>query len=337
MNDEILVTMIIAIYNGERFLEECIESVLRQSHRNLEIILVDDGATDGSGAICDKYAEKDKRIKVVHQKNGGVSIARNNALSIMNGKYVCFMDQDDTIAEDYVEYLLDLILKNNAEISVVPNVVYRTKKQQIYSERNNPEKNEVWSGEKAACEMLYSKMEIGPWSKMISKKLIDETGISFYEGIFGGEGYAFSVETFASAKKVAVGYKGIYYYRVDNFESEMSKYRPRTLRSSLKAVDFMNKKLNKSKRIKRACAYANWRVYISFLNSLVASGMKKDYMDDYRLLVSNSRKFAYRSFVADVPFKRKIKDLLYFISPVLVTRLNLVTNKKRQFNGTFEK
>lgn len=332
MKNKYLVTIIVAIYNGQKYLKECIDSILNQTYSKLEIILVDDGSTDDSGVICDNYQKQDKRVKVIHQKNGGVSVARNNALKITNGDYVCFIDQDDYIDKDYVSYLLDLIIKNNAQMSVVPNVIYASEKQKVYSEKHDANFVEVWSGEKAACEMLYGKMEIGPWSKMTSKKLIDDNNISYYIGIFGGEGYAFSVETFAASEKVAVGYKGIYNYRVDNFDSEMSKFRPRALNSSLSAVTIMCDKFkNGSKRLQKATKYAYWRVYVAFLNSMIGSNAQKNYPNEYKLLVKNCRKYAYRSFTADVSLKRKVKDLLYFISPVFVAQINIHKDKKRLF------
>lgn len=331
MENKYLITIIVAIYNGQKYLTECIDSILNQNYSRLEIILVDDGSTDESGNICDKYLKKDKRIKVIHQKNGGVSVARNNALKISNGDYICFIDQDDYIENDYVSYLLNLIIENNTEISVVPNVIYASEKQKIYSEKHKSNFSEVWSGKKAACEMLNSKMEIGPWSKMISKKLIDDNKISYYVGIFGGEGYAFSVESFAASKKVAVGYKGIYNYRVDNYESEMSKFRPRAFKSSLTAVTKLQSKFkDDSDALKKATNYAYWRVYVAFLNSLVASNAQKRYPDEYKILVRNCKKYAYRSITADVPLKRKVKDLLYFISPVLVAKINNSKDKKRE-------
>lgn len=335
MNDKKnpIVTMIVAVYNGEKYLNECISSIINQTYRNLEIILVDDGSEDSSLAICNAHKRKDKRIKVIHQDNAGVSAARNAALRLAMGDYVCFVDQDDFIAKDYVEYLMGLIEKNTAQIVVVPNVIYYSSGREEYSEKHLPTEDTVWSGEKAACEMLYSKMEIGPWSKIISRVLLEENKIRFHEGIFGGDGYAFSVESFAKAKKVAVGYKGVYYYRVDNYESEMSKYRHRTLVSSLKAVKIMMEEFeDASPRLRRACRYAYWRVFVAFLNTIVASGTKKENRVDFRLLVRNSRKYAYRSFFADVPLRRKIKDLMYFVSPYLVAVINVSRNKKREFN-----
>ena len=98
-----LVSIIVPIYNVERYLSDCIDSALNQTYRDLELILVDDGSPDGCGAICDAYAKKDSRIRVIHKPNGGLSDARNAGLNIASGKYVYFLDSDDTIAPNLLE------------------------------------------------------------------------------------------------------------------------------------------------------------------------------------------------------------------------------------------
>lgn len=326
-----LVTIICAIYNGEKFLPLCIESMMKQTYKNIEIILVDDGSTDKCSEICDEYQKKDKRIKVIHKENGGVCSARNVGLKNAAGDFICIVDQDDLLSDCYVEYLLELNIKNNTPVSVVPKVVYYMENQQKYEEKKDSSVVEVWSGEKAACEMLCSKMEIGPWSKMISKELIDNNKISFDENLFGGEGYLFSIDVFVCSDYVSVGYKGVYNYRVDNYNSEMSKFRVRTYNSSLRAVKIMEKRYaKKSEKLKKAIKYAYWRVYVSFLNSMIASSSMKKNPEIYRELVLNCRKYAWVSFGAMVPLKRKIKDMLYFLSPTLVAKVNVLKNKKRK-------
>lgn len=108
-----LISVIIPVYNVEKYLERCIDSVINQTYSNLEIILIDDGSTDKSSMICDKYKNIDKRIVAIHQKNCGVSIARNNALNIAKGDYVTFIDSDDYIKHDMIETLLNELIENN--------------------------------------------------------------------------------------------------------------------------------------------------------------------------------------------------------------------------------
>ena len=113
---EKLVSIIIPVYNVEKFLNECVDSVLTQTYKNLEILLVDDGSTDNSGIICDDYLSKDQRIKVIHKKNGGLSSARNSAMDIMKGEYVYFLDSDDYISSDLIERYVSLMECFKADI-----------------------------------------------------------------------------------------------------------------------------------------------------------------------------------------------------------------------------
>ncbi len=113
-----LVSIVVPIYKSEKYLEDCIQSILGQTYQNLEIFLVDDGSPDGCGKICDEYAAKDSRIFVIHKSNGGLSSARNAALAKMNGDYVAFVDGDDEIAPDMITYLLGAVQRYEAQIAV---------------------------------------------------------------------------------------------------------------------------------------------------------------------------------------------------------------------------
>lgn len=115
---EELISVIVPIYNVEKYLNKCIESIINQSYSNLEIILVDDGSKDSSGIMCDSYILKDKRIKVIHKENGGLSDARNVGLDKAKGEYIVFIDSDDWIDEKMIEILYNIIKKNNSDISI---------------------------------------------------------------------------------------------------------------------------------------------------------------------------------------------------------------------------
>lgn len=115
--DKPLVSVIIPVYNVSAYLRCCLDSVISQTYENLEIILVDDGSTDDSGEICEEYAKKDARINVIHKENGGLSDARNVALNVITGDYITYIDSDDYVTKDYVEYLLNLIKDTDAEVS----------------------------------------------------------------------------------------------------------------------------------------------------------------------------------------------------------------------------
>ena len=109
------ISVVVPIYNVEKYLPECIESVQNQSYMNLEIILVDDGSPDNSGKIADEYAKKDGRIKVIHKKNGGLSDARNAGIEVATGDYIMFLDSDDLLTADACKVLEEKIEKENAD------------------------------------------------------------------------------------------------------------------------------------------------------------------------------------------------------------------------------
>ncbi len=121
MND--LVSVIVPIYNVENYIVKCVESILSQDYRPLEIILIDDGSTDNSGRICDEYKAKNKEVKVIHKKNGGLSDARNCGLEAAMGSHICCIDSDDYIDEGYIRYLINLINRYDAEMSIC-NISY---------------------------------------------------------------------------------------------------------------------------------------------------------------------------------------------------------------------
>ena len=113
-----MISVIIPVYNVEKYLNECLNSVCSQTFENLEIILVDDGSTDDSSKICDEWSAKDSRVRVIHQLNAGLSEARNSGLKYCKGDYILYIDSDDSIEEDLVESLMNLIEKHNVDIAM---------------------------------------------------------------------------------------------------------------------------------------------------------------------------------------------------------------------------
>lgn len=110
------VTIVVPVYNTEKYLDECIKSIVNQTYENIEVILIDDGSKDNSPKICDKWAQKDSRIQVIHKMNEGAGIARNTGISNASGEYICFFDSDDYIEPYTIEKSLNALLENNADI-----------------------------------------------------------------------------------------------------------------------------------------------------------------------------------------------------------------------------
>ena len=174
-----LVSIIIPVYNVEKYIEKCLDSVLAQSYDNLEILLIDDGSTDKSGAICAEYAGKDKRIHLIRQKNQGVSVARNVGLKKAQGRWIAFVDSDDYIESGYIEILLNNAEEKNADVVQC--------EQKIFNERSEvalcgKRSSIAMDGLKACEKMLYQDtITSALWGKLISKSLF--CGVSFKKGI----------------------------------------------------------------------------------------------------------------------------------------------------------
>ena len=137
-----LISLVIPVYNVEKYLDKCMESVLAQTYDNYEVILVDDGSTDNSGKMCDEYAERDSRVTVYHQKNSGVSVARNVGIENAKGEFISFIDSDDWVDESYLEKLVNAQIKYNADLTICeytnvyadgrPNVRRRSFESDVY-------------------------------------------------------------------------------------------------------------------------------------------------------------------------------------------------------------
>lgn len=172
MND--LISVIIPVYNVEPYLERCIDSVLRQTYEKLEIIVIDDGSTDRSGDICDRYAAQDARIKVIHQQNAGLSAARNTGISLMTGECVIFVDSDDYMADDFVAYLYDGITKYNAQMCVCNYC--NVNEDDVITGRKPYFPTSVFEGKKECMTqyLQFKELSGGIWSKMYRKELFAE-------------------------------------------------------------------------------------------------------------------------------------------------------------------
>ena len=183
----ILVSIIIPVYNVDKYISSCIESVINQTYKNIELILVDDGSSDKSGEIIDNYIEKDSRIKVIHKKNSGVSAARNTGIDVARGDYICFADGDDWLMEDYVEHLLDLCIDNDADVAYTKDMFTTFYKKQVVSTNTY-----IYTPEEATEAILCYNVPIGVYSKMFKRKFLNQNSIRFDENIYIGEGFNFN-------------------------------------------------------------------------------------------------------------------------------------------------
>lgn len=319
-SNEPLITIIVGMYNGEKYICECIESIIHQDYENLEILLVDDGSPDNCGKIADEYAKKDRRIKVIHQNNSGVSISRNNAIDVSKGEYLCIIDQDDIISEDYISYFYNLIKENEADISLTPNVDKFLKK--VNRNCNIKDKTEIWTPERAVIEMLYHKIVIAPWNKMIKRTIITSNNIKFNSNFFNGEGFAFSIECFQNASKIAVGKKLVYHYRVGDPDSGASKFKVEYIKSSLNAQEYIKDTLKfKNRAVNEAWEFSNWHTHCDAFNIIVGCNAIDKNKELYDSIKHKCQKDAMCVLNAPISFQQKLRGILFKLNPNIAAKI----------------
>lgn len=216
-----LVSIIVPIYKVEPYLRRCLDSIVNQTYTNLEIILVDDGSPDGCPQICDEYAARDKRIVVIHKDNGGLSDARNAGLDICKGEYISFIDSDDWISCEYVNYLLQNLIKNNADISIANSI-------KIWD--NGKTEEEHWPSEVLEKDEALKRILFTPtlplnssWGKLYKRFLFEK--VRFPKGLIH-EDELTSYKYFYHANKISFIDNVLYFYfqRDDSISHEDKKY-----------------------------------------------------------------------------------------------------------------
>lgn len=207
MSDEILVGIVVPVYKVEKYLDKCVESIINQTYRNFELILVDDGSPDNCPQICDEYAEKYEFIKSVHKKNGGLSDARNYGLNYVSGSYVTFIDSDDYVSHDYLEVLVGLQKKYDADICVGGLCTFYEGDEPNVT---NKVKDMVFSGLQALEHMLYQDMlDTSACAMLIPTKVARDN--LFPVGKYHEDEFT-TYKYYSDVKKVAVTSKSLYFY-----------------------------------------------------------------------------------------------------------------------------
>ena len=263
MNNE-LISIIVPIYNVENYLERCIKSLLSQDYENIEIILVDDGSTDNSARICQKYLE-DKRVRYFYKKNGGLSDARNFGMSKMNGQYVTFVDSDDAISNDFISYNYKSLMNSGADISVCNmEFVYDDKVRNI----SKRDVNFVLTKDDVIEKMLYGKHYfISACGKLYHKKV--------FENVMFPVGQSFedintTYKLYLNSNKIVCSQYPRYYYFIRENSITTAKFSKKNL-EQIYATDSMCDHIkNINSKFSTACLrrkiYARISTYCKMLN-----------------------------------------------------------------------
>ena len=268
------ITVIIPIYKVEKYLDRCVESVVNQTYSNLEIILVDDGSTDNCPNMCDEWANKDNRIVVIHKQNGGLSDARNAALDICTGKYVTFVDSDDTIESNMVEYLYGLISENSADLSIC-DLKYISENAKVQNRISDNDDIVVMNKKEALknlCEeSLFSNSACAKMYKTSDFKDIRYPKGKLYEDI------ATTYKLIMKASKVVFGYKALYNYILRGGSITTSKFSYRKLDAIKFAEQMCNEIVSQFPDLKQI---SNRRMYVQYFYAMRGMVLNKKNLDD---------------------------------------------------------
>lgn len=317
-----LISIIVPVYNGERYLEECLKSLAEQTYKNIEIILVDDGSTDSSGKICDAWTQKDSRIAVYHRANQGVSAARNYGIEKSNGKYLMFVDSDDWVREDIVELLHKGLAENNTDMAccglsmVCDGVVGRT----------------IVANEELVCDakdtiktaIERKHMGVGPYCKLFLKSLFDE--IKFPVGQACNEDVAIIYRLIDRCSHVYFLPKVCYYYRQNTYSVTKQEY-------SHKFDDILKTSIDNEKFIKNTYPQLNKLIYASTAYSCLQMMIKilktQNGYEEYKKEYNKNRKALLKRLVFFVfSSKCTLKQFVWMI---------ICLCENRQFNRIYKK
>lgn len=302
------VSIIIPLYNVEKFIPKLVESVISQDYENIEIILVDDGSPDNSGKIADDYSKKDSRITVIHKNNGGVSTARNAGIRAATGEYILFVDGDDWVEPDYVSYFIKLVKNENCEIGMNINNFSGWKDKSSLKEYSvNAEK---------AIEWIYTgKLFVAVWNKIYKTSFLQQNHILFDEEIWYGEGMLFNIDCLQCVEKVAIGEKNVY-HQTPNPDSAMRKFNLESNYCGIRSLEIQKEHWKKSsKTIEDAWNFHRRAFNWSIMSGLARSNQDKEHMDVYNECARKLKKDLWQSLRVDISLKEKIRYILLAINP----------------------
>ena len=309
-----LISIIVPIYNVEKYLKKCIESIINQTYKNIEIILVDDGSPDNCGIICDEYSQKDKRIIVIHKENGGLSDARNKGIDIAKGDYLTFIDSDDFVNIDYIEKLYNSIKLNNTKLAQCG--ISKVNENNEIIEKLNYDENYIKTSHEILNE-LYGKHlieNVVVWNKMYAKELFKN--IRFAVGKIHEDEFT-TYKLIYYSKNVAIVSDSLYNYRQNNASIMGRKFnikRLNLLEALEQRIQFFWDKNEKDLYEKSVKVYLEQlRMYYIKTKKYIRNS--KEIQQD----IKRKYKIEYKKFmkVKEKTFKQMLKGKIFYFCPDL--------------------
>ena len=311
-----LISVIIPIYKVEKYLNRCVESIVNQTYENLEIILVDDGSPDSCPKMCDEWAKKDKRIKVVHKENGGVSSARNAGLDIAKGDYISFVDGDDWIENDFVKFLYDLIKQDDYDVSRCGAfVVHEGNEEKM--ENMGDGKVKVLSRDAQVIDLASGKYLSGvTWNKLYKRSVIGDVRYCEYQG--ASEDLMFNYRVFSSGIRTVFNDIPKYYYCVRESSAVNGTFCDGAM-SSVRVTQYILNSEKGNNSTRDYCIKSYFDSLIIVLHGVIKSGSCLNRFDE---LVSEILKYKWVALSSNLfSLKNKFQVAVIMISPKLYKRM----------------
>lgn len=315
------VSIIVPVYNTKRYLVRCVESLINQTYNNIEIILIDDGSIDGSSEICEEYKNVDNRIKVVHQKNAGVSAARNRGIEIASGDYITFCDSDDYYEIDKIEIQLNDLLEKKADVSIVgiqvdyPNGKSRT--------RYNTNESYLWQEPNTEYMKFLLSDDLFPFSQyalMIKQDICKQ--IRFWEGKRINEDKLFCYEILKEAKSVSFLSLSKYHYVLQKESATHTEFGEKFFDAIIIA-----KKMETDVEL----IYPEWQFYatLNTCRALISTlkYMLKDKNTSYKYkvermeIISEIKSNKYEAVIKEFSWKRKLDARMMVMVPFIYSKI----------------
>lgn len=325
------ISIVVPVYNVEEFLPRCVESILKQSYKNLEILLIDDGSTDNSGTLCDNYAKNNQNIRVYHKKNGGLSDARNYGIEKATGNYIAFIDSDDYIAEDYCKILYNNLIKYEADISICAFIKTDGKNDNI---EENKEQITTYTGIDKQKNILNHMNTITTvaWNKLYRKEMWDN--LRYPKGKINEDEFVVHYLMHKAKKVVYTNIILYYYYQRANsiMKKKFSSERFDVIDAFQERWQFYKEhKEYKELEGKAYCLYMKM-----IISNYILSKKNKLQNDKKKLLERYREEYKNKKMITNI--KEKIKLSSFYFLPEIYSNLKVgIENVRKNIKKSMSK